>query len=797
MFKETRKHVYRLLIIFAVLLICFYVFYIFLLDTTLKREANLIAYTSHKTESNTINTLFNDLYDAYQDDLLDWDEKTYTTELNNAFPFNGYTIGTLNDLFTDETSTEMMFVIKKADVNQVIYKPFNQVMLDRGFSLNQHTVFIHSSGYIFYYSDASYIGQNYFTSNLYPIEYFNELDRLIGNYPSNYLDYYHGETIKVLSFSKLDYQMLYITVSNQANYMLVYQPLVWSYFTLSLFSLIAFVVFSSITIRRRYDEDQIYKKFTHEQKEQLLIVEVGGLGQIRTANPTFYSLFDKDKILRFITDVTKDKLNIKDVLKRQQSFFMNIELGNQTKNYRFVVVKKSRGYLLIGENTESVVGYEGKYRKLALSHRETFLPNELALKETLLEIDKQKKFSMICFAIEDYESIQNTIGRDYAKQFVMKIVDLFNKNMIKEDMTLFHIYHNQYVVLYKNVLNFDAVESWVKAFIEKMNASVLLSDLPVKIQLKAGIVHHQGKVINMTPDQVFEVMDLTIERVLKSSVYQQITYNEKFSEYITKNQQMELDLQKGITNDEFEMHLQPQYDIETDKTVGFELLLRWNNPKYIKESPATYVRLAEKSNIIIELGRIVTDKVFMIAKSFEKHQYEFSFNISPRQLIQPGFIQDLVELTKKYNVDPSKIAIELTETLLVVSLELIIEKFKALKQLGFKIHLDDFGTGYSSLSYLKTLPVDVIKIDKKFIDDIETSFTSRQILKTMTTLGKNLKLGVIFEGVETEKQIEIIKRDGGTIIQGFIIAKPMPLAEAEAFIKQKKVIKYAKESEKV
>src|SRR5690606_18314644 len=117
----------------------------------------------------------------------------------------------------------------------------------------------------------------------------------------------------------------------------------WSYFTLSLFSLLAFFVFSAITIRRRYDEDQIYKKFSHEQKEQLLIIEVGGLGQIRTANPTFYHLFDKDKTIKFITNVTKDKLDIKDILKKQQAFFMNIESAHETKSYRFITLRKSRG----------------------------------------------------------------------------------------------------------------------------------------------------------------------------------------------------------------------------------------------------------------------------------------------------------------------------------------------------------------------------------------------------------------------------------------------------------------------
>ena len=171
---------------------------------------------------------------------------------------------------------------------------------------------------------------------------------------------------------------------------------------------------------------------------------------------------------------------------------------------------------------------------------------------------------------------------------------------------------------------------------------------------------------------------------------------------------------------------------------------------------------------------MINDKVFRIAKSLEGMDIDVSFNISPRQLLQPGFINELIALKDKYQVDPSRIAIELTETLLILQMDVIVEKFNALKELNFKIQLDDFGTGYSSLNYLKRLPIDNIKIDKLFVDEIETSSKARQILKTMIALGKNLKMGVIIEGVETDKQVEQIRKESMAIIQGFLCFTSTP-----------------------
>ncbi len=786
MTKYTKKSIIRLSIIFTVLLILFCAFYIFLIDTTIKNEASKIAYSYHLEDQEILNDAFNTFYQSYQANDLNWTTKTYTTEINTSVVLELYTIVPLSTLFTDETSDELVFVVKKLGENEVMYKNFDQVLVDRGMLLVDHTIIADKLGKILYYEDYSYIGTNFFSSNLYPNGLFNQLDTLMANESKGFLNYQENNETQILSYAKFDNGINMLSVRSQSHHLSSFYPLIWGYISLSLVTLLAYILFSMFTIKRRYDEDLAFNKLSKDQPNDLVILEVGGLGQIRLANPTFYKLVDKSIEYKLLTELTVDKIDIKSTLKLQKPFYMKIQTITGPLSYRFVIIKKFRSYILVGENTENSSGVDGKYRTLALQDYDTNLPNRLAFLEDHKNLDKNAKFSVISFSVEDYESIIKTIGRDYAKKFTDKLVSLFKEHITNNHMTLYHMDFNHFAILERNVNNYDMVTSWVKTLLDKLNGSVLMSDLPVTIKLKSGIVHSLNKVSSMSGDELVEIMGITLDRAMNATVYNQVIYSERLSEQVTKNQQMEIDIKKGILQNEFVMFMQPQFDISDETVVGFELLLRWNNQKYLKESPASYIRIAEQSNLILELGRVINEHVFRIAHEFSKYNVDFSFNISPRQLMQPGFIQELIELKNKYDVDPNRISIELTETILVMQLDVIIEKFKALKSLGFKIQLDDFGTGYSSLSYLKTLPVDVIKIDKKFVDDIESSFTSRQILKTLTNLGKNLKLTVIFEGVETEKQVELIKRDGGSVIQGFIISKAIPEDEAKLFIKERK-----------
>jgi EAL domain-containing protein (putative c-di-GMP-specific phosphodiesterase class I) len=231
------------------------------------------------------------------------------------------------------------------------------------------------------------------------------------------------------------------------------------------------------------------------------------------------------------------------------------------------------------------------------------------------------------------------------------------------------------------------------------------------------------------------------------------------------------------------MALQAQYNNDLERIVGFEALIRWTNPKYSSESPLKFIQMAEKNNMIVDIGRIALHETFMIAKELEPYDVHISLNISPVQMLQAGFVNEIMTVFDQYDLKKGSISLEITETFLIDSFELVINKLNILKRHGFNIHLDDFGTGYSSLQYLRDLPVNTIKIDKAFIDDIERDVHSRAIVTMISNLAKNINLDVIAEGIETEKQNQFVYKAGCNVIQGYIISPPVPKDKAIELIK--------------
>jgi EAL domain-containing protein (putative c-di-GMP-specific phosphodiesterase class I) len=257
-----------------------------------------------------------------------------------------------------------------------------------------------------------------------------------------------------------------------------------------------------------------------------------------------------------------------------------------------------------------------------------------------------------------------------------------------------------------------------------------------------------------------------------------VKYDSNLEVYVKYHEEMERDMNYALEHDEFVMYYQPQYSLKRKKIEGFESLIRWDNDKYRKVSPQEYIELAEKNGDIVEIGRLINRQVFRAAKSFEPYGVHLSINVSPAQLMQSGFVDELLTEFKKNALKPGAICVEITETFLMENYQLIISKLNILKANGFSLHLDDFGTGYSSMLYLKELPIDTIKTDKEFIKNLASDDASRVIEAEIIKMAKSLHLQVISEGVETPIQVEYLEKFGADYIQGYIVSKAVPFNEA-------------------
>ncbi|MBT3205204.1 MAG: EAL domain-containing protein, partial [Gammaproteobacteria bacterium] len=249
---------------------------------------------------------------------------------------------------------------------------------------------------------------------------------------------------------------------------------------------------------------------------------------------------------------------------------------------------------------------------------------------------------------------------------------------------------------------------------------------------------------------------------------------------------IEQDIRKALDNDQFEAYYQPQYDINAQKIIGLEALIRWNHPEKGLITPDEFIPIAEEIGLICEIGRYMLKTGCKQLKTWLDEgikPLKLSINVSAYQLAESNFDVVLCDLIKKYDIPHHLLMVEITETSLMQDMEQAIPRLKNLVKCGIGICIDDFGVGYSSLSYLQILPIDILKVDRSFLSCITENHEKACIIKAIVAMARELELEVVVEGVETVKQLNYIKNIGCTIVQGFLLGRPLPVNEVSKLLK--------------
>ncbi len=255
---------------------------------------------------------------------------------------------------------------------------------------------------------------------------------------------------------------------------------------------------------------------------------------------------------------------------------------------------------------------------------------------------------------------------------------------------------------------------------------------------------------------------------------------------------IERELRDALEKQQFQLHFQLQVDgIQKDGThrpLGAEVLIRWIHPERGVVSPAEFIPMAEESGLILPIGQWVLDTACAQIKAWEKdattENLVLAVNVSAKQFRQTNFVSQVKETVQRHGIDPKRLKLELTESLLLEDIEGTISIMNELNEMGFLFSLDDFGTGYSSLQYLKRLPLDQIKIDQSFVRDIVFDTNDRAIVKTIIAMAVSLNLNYIAEGVETEEQRQLLFGMGCYHYQGYLYGKPMPVEQFDGLLQK-------------
>lgn len=563
--------------------------------------------------------------------------------------------------------------------------------------------------------------------------------------------------------------------------------ILWALF-LVIFILFAITMVVLFKILEQKVNDIENARLTHYYSKPY-IIKINHKGKIKSYNKSFrrflgdYDIYDYVKEFRIKKDENDE--TIANRIRQQKPFTVLFEIGISHVVYiSFVPVRTSGGYLLIGSDTSAVEGRFDEYRNLALYDKITHLPNLNSLKQDLQDLFDDKDAlsrmnSLVAFDIVAYSKINLLLGEKSGMRFLEIISELAKQSPEGYPVTIYNFDNDVFVVLFKDIENYNWVNRWITKILSVFDKPVTLDKNFIDVDVKIGVFHlEMDRYETISPEVSFENMMLALNHAKESSEHKSFVYDVSLSMIASREQRMELDLANGIKNHEFTMALQPQYNNVVEKITGFEALIRWSNPKYLNESPLKFIQMAEKNNMIIDIGRIALHETFMIAKEMEPYNVRISINISPVQILQAGFVNDVIAIFEQYELKKHSISLEITETFLIGSFELVINKLKILQKYGFDIHLDDFGTGYSSLQYLRDLPISTIKIDRAFIINLETDAHSRAIVSMISSLAKNVGLEVISEGVENEKQNQIVFRSGCDIIQGYLIGPAVNKNEA-------------------
>lgn len=455
-------------------------------------------------------------------------------------------------------------------------------------------------------------------------------------------------------------------------------------------------------------------------------------------------------------------------------------------NVLFLIICTGLGLLAIFIIVTIILSYrQKKISKMlynnAYTDSLTGIPNysKFCLEATkLLHTHLDGTYAVITFDVNHFKTINDTLGFAFGDQVLIRIADIL-KSTLTEDEPCCHMSGDLF------------------AFCVKAKPEAHLLDLMKTLMDKMSrlTIHNQGIVVNSCfgiyvaankdTDIRFCVdnASFTRKQIKTTSQKPYAYFNEEIQKIILQEASTQNDLKTALSGNQLEVYYQPQIAFHSGKVMGMEALIRWKHPEKGFISPGYFIPIAERCGLISPISKFVFEQVCKDMKEWKKYGRRIlvSVNISRADLYQTNFIEMIRDTAAAYKIDTGLIDLELTETTAINDLGYIKEIIAQLKEMGFLVAMDDFGTGYSSLSCLKTIPLDLLKLDRSFLQDLDKDKRSSNIVYFLVKLAKTLGFLVVAEGVETKEESDILHNIGCDIAQGYYFAKPMCKQDFESF----------------
>jgi diguanylate cyclase (GGDEF)-like protein len=438
----------------------------------------------------------------------------------------------------------------------------------------------------------------------------------------------------------------------------------------------------------------------------------------------------------------------------------------------------THGILLNARDVNERKALESKIIHQAFHDPLTNLANRRLFKSRVEEAliaaaDGDMQIGVLFLDLDDFKNVNDTLGHEAGDRLLIEFTEKLRLCVRARD-TVARLGGDEFAILIEGEDVREKSTAVAKRILEKVRQTFNIGGFEVKFGTSIGIaIKDHGET---TADELLRNADVAMYSAKGKGKNRFVIFETEMHRSLMAQIELEGDLRAAIENRQLNLNYQPILNLRTGEITGMEVLVRWNHPTHGVIAPLDFIRLAEQTGLIVPLGRWIILEACRRSKSlFDKHGNDLTvtINISGKQLENADFISDLAGIIKTVGIRSENMILEITESTMMEDTETILKLLHRIKSLGIRLAIDDFGTGYSSLSYLQQFPIDILKIDRSFVDGIEGSAQKNAVARTIINLSDTLQLATVAEGIENNEQAEILKGLGCEYGQGYFFARPL------------------------
>ncbi len=429
---------------------------------------------------------------------------------------------------------------------------------------------------------------------------------------------------------------------------------------------------------------------------------------------------------------------------------------------------------------------EAELNRLADTDTLTGLPNRARFSSHLSQlVREQVEHALLVFDLDNFKKINDSLGHELGDTLLCKLSERLSQ-FTRFKAKLYRLGGDEFAVVLENTNDIHSITSLAKDLLKQINLPFFIEQHELAITSSIGIVLYPED--GHDPQALLRNADTAMYHAKHEGANRYLFFNDSMNKLAVKRLQVENLIRHGLKEDYFTVFYQPKMDIVTGQLVGMEALVRFITPKKGLISPASFIPVAEETGQILEIGEVVLQKTCEDVKRWIDmglFHGRVAVNLSAKQFMLPFLCEQIDDILQRSELPSYHLELEITEGTVMQSPTLAIDTMKKLRARGIHLAMDDFGTGYSSLAYLKQFPLNTLKIDKAFVDDMNTA-RGRNMVDTIVTIAHNLNLTVVAEGVEHAEQLQQLKQLRCEIIQGYFYSKPLSAHDFGLFLKQQK-----------